>query len=107
MARSWKQLQSCGRGAREANRAFQGLAVRIDLLSGMKTVTLRSLRRDAGLLDAVAKGEALLVTRFGKPYVRIVSATRSLSFVGAGRHLGMKEPVSSGFIPQAEWKGLA
>jgi prevent-host-death family protein len=73
----------------------------------MKTVTLRSLRRDAELLDSVAGGEELLVTRFGKPYVRVVPANQSASFVGAGRHLSMKKPVSPDSIPLSEWKGLA
>ena len=72
----------------------------------MKTVTLRSLRRDAELLDTAAGGEEILVTRFGKPYVRIVPARQSRSFVGAGRHLGAKKAVSSEPIPASEWKGL-
>jgi antitoxin (DNA-binding transcriptional repressor) of toxin-antitoxin stability system len=72
----------------------------------MKTVTLGSLRRKANLLDAVAGGEDLLVTRFGKPYVRIVPANRSASFLGAGKQFGMK-PVSPEPIPQSEWKGRA
>jgi antitoxin (DNA-binding transcriptional repressor) of toxin-antitoxin stability system len=78
-----------------------------DILSDMKTVTLRSLRRDADLLDSVAGGEELLVTRFGKPYVRIVPASQSASFVGAGRHFDVKKPVSCDPIPQSEWRGLA
>jgi len=73
----------------------------------MKTVTLRSLRRDADLIDSAAGGEELLVTRFGKPYVRIVPANQSTSFVGAGKHFGMKKPVSPASVPQSEWKGLA
>jgi antitoxin (DNA-binding transcriptional repressor) of toxin-antitoxin stability system len=77
------------------------------MLSDMKTVTLRSLRRDADLIDAAAGGEELLVTRFGKPYVRIVPANQSSSFVGAGRHFGMKKPVAPDPIPRSEWKGLA
>ena len=72
----------------------------------MKTVTLRSFRRDAELLDEAAGGEEVLVTRFGKPYVRILPARRPGSFVGAGRHLGAKKPVSPEPIPAAEWKGL-
>jgi len=72
----------------------------------MKTVTLRSLRRDAGLLDTAAGGEEILVTRFGRPFVRIVPADQPRSFVGAGRHLGVKKPVSSGKIPASEWMGL-
>jgi prevent-host-death family protein len=77
-----------------------------DILSDMKTVTLRSLRRDSDLLDRAAHGEDILVTRFGKPYVRIVSARKSQSFIGAGKHLGMKSPISSAPIPASEWKGL-
>jgi antitoxin (DNA-binding transcriptional repressor) of toxin-antitoxin stability system len=73
----------------------------------MKTVTLRSLRRDAQLLDAAAGGEEILVTRFGEPYVRILSAKQPRTFVGAGRHLRMKRPVSPHPIPASEWKGLA
>jgi antitoxin (DNA-binding transcriptional repressor) of toxin-antitoxin stability system len=73
----------------------------------MKTVTLRSLHRDADLLDSVAGGEELLVTRFGKPYVRIVPANQSPSFVGAGKHFGVKKPLSPDPVPQSEWKGLA
>lgn len=78
-----------------------------DTLSDMKTVTLRSLRRDADLLDSAAGGEELLVTRFGKPYVRIVPAGRSPSFIGAGKHLRMKKSVSPDPVPRSEWKGLA
>ena len=78
-----------------------------ETLSAMKTVTLRSLRRDAGLLDSAVGGEDILVTRFGKPYVRIISANQPRSFVGAGKHLGLKKPVSSDPIPKSEWKGLA
>lgn len=77
-----------------------------DILSDMKTVTLRSLRRDASLLDAAAGGEEILVTRFGRPYVRIVPAEQPRAFLGAGRHLGQKRAVSPDPIPIAEWKGL-
>jgi antitoxin (DNA-binding transcriptional repressor) of toxin-antitoxin stability system len=70
----------------------------------MKTVTLQSLRRDATLLGLVAQGQELLVTRFGKPYVRIVSAKQSPSFVGAGKHLGAKKPVSPEPVPLSEWR---
>lgn len=77
-----------------------------DILSDMKTVTLRSLRRNANLLNSAAEGEELLVTRRGKPYVRIVSASQLGSFVGAGRHLGLKTLVSPTPIPKAEWQGL-
>jgi len=78
-----------------------------DKLSDMKTVTLRSLRRKSELLDAAAGGEEILVTRFGKPYVRILPAKQKRSFFGAGTKLGMKKPVSPEPIPKAEWKGLA
>ncbi len=77
-----------------------------DILSDMKTITLRSLRRDSSLLDLAAKGEEILVTRFGKPYVHIVAAKQPRSFVGAGKHLGQKKPVSCDPIPSSEWKGL-
>jgi antitoxin (DNA-binding transcriptional repressor) of toxin-antitoxin stability system len=70
----------------------------------MKTVTLRALRRDSTLLESVAGGEEILVTRFGKPYVRIVPAGQPRSFLGAGRHLGQKEAVSPDPIPASEWK---
>jgi prevent-host-death family protein len=72
----------------------------------MRTVTLRSLRRDAALLDAAAEGEEIVVTRFGRPYVRIIPAGKPRSFLGAGKHLGQKDPVSSEPIPSAEWHGL-
>jgi antitoxin (DNA-binding transcriptional repressor) of toxin-antitoxin stability system len=78
-----------------------------DILSDMKTVTLRRLRREADLLDCAAGGEEIVVTRFGRPYVRIVAATQPRTFVGAGRHLGAKKPVSPQPIPASEWKGLA
>lgn len=77
-----------------------------DNLSDMKTVTLRSLRRDASLLDDAAGGEEIVVTRRGVPYVRIVSARQPQSMLGAGRHLGLKEPVTPAGIPASEWQGL-
>lgn len=72
----------------------------------MKTVTLRALRRDASLLDAAAEGEDIVVTRFGKPYVRIVPARQARSFLGAGKHLLQKEAIPPDPIPASEWKGL-
>jgi prevent-host-death family protein len=75
-------------------------------MSAMKTVPLRAVRRDATLLDSAAEGEEILVTRFGRPYVRIVPARQARSFLGAGRHLGLKRPVSPHRIPESEWKGL-
>ena len=75
-------------------------------MTDMKTVTLRSLRRDAKLLDRAADGEEILVTRFGEPYVRIIPAKAPQTFLGAGKHLGQKKPVSSAPIPPSEWKGL-
>lgn len=77
-----------------------------DILSDMKTVTLRALRRDASLLDAAAAGEDIVVTRFGKPYVRIVPAQQPRSFLGAGTHLLQQEAVSPDPIPASEWKRL-
>jgi prevent-host-death family protein len=77
-----------------------------DILSDMKTVTLRALRRDASLLDAAAEGEDIIVTRFGKPYVRIIPAQQPRSFLGAGTHLRQKEAVSPDPISASEWKGL-
>ena len=76
------------------------------MLSDMKTVTLRALRRQTALLDAAAEGEELVVTRFGTPYVRIMPASQPRSFLGAGKHLGQKEAVSSDPIPLSAWKGL-
>jgi prevent-host-death family protein len=72
----------------------------------MKTVTLRALRRDASLLDAAAGGEEIVVTRFGRPWVRIVPAEQPRSFLGAGTHLRQQHPVSSEPFPESEWKGL-
>jgi antitoxin (DNA-binding transcriptional repressor) of toxin-antitoxin stability system len=77
-----------------------------DIMSDMKTITLRSLRRDSTLLDDAAAGEEILVTRFGKPYVRIVPATQPRTFLGAGKHLGQKKLVSPDPIPPSEWKDL-
>ena len=78
-----------------------------DRLSDMKSVTLRSLRRDATLLDRAAEGEELVVTRRGKPYVRIMPAKQPGSFLGAGRHLNQQRAVSSDPIPPSDWDGLA
>jgi prevent-host-death family protein len=75
-------------------------------MSDMRTVTLRALRRDASLLDAAADGEELIVTRFGKPYIRVVTARKPRSFLGAGRHLGQREAVSADPVPRREWKRL-
>jgi antitoxin (DNA-binding transcriptional repressor) of toxin-antitoxin stability system len=72
----------------------------------MKTGTLRRLRREAALLDCAADGDEIMVTSFGRPYVRILSATQPRSFVGAGRRLGAKEPVTSQPVPASEWKGF-
>lgn len=75
-------------------------------MADMKTVTLRSLRRDSAVLDRAAAGQEIVVTRRGKPYVRISPAARPGSFLGAGRHLGQKAALSSDPIPMGEWKGL-
>lgn len=80
-------------------------AVRFGKMSGMKTVTLDSFRKEPALLGSAAGGEELLVTRFGKPYVRIVPASQARTFLGAGKHLGVTRPVSSEPIPPSEWKG--
>ncbi len=77
-----------------------------DKMSDMKTATLRALRRDSSLLDSAADGEEILVTRFGKPYVRISPAKRSRSFLGSGRHLSRNTAVSPDPIPTSEWKPL-
>ena len=77
-----------------------------DIMSDMKTITLRSLRRDATVLDRAAEGEEILVTRFGEPYVRIIPAKQPRTFLGAGKHLNQKKPVSAKPIPSSEWKGL-
>ena len=76
-------------------------------MSDMKAIKLRTLLRDSSVMERAAAGEEILVTRFGKPYVRIVSARQLRSFVGAGEHLGMKEPVTPDPIPDTEWKSLA
>ena len=81
------------------------LAERWGIVSGMKTVTLDSFRKAPALLDSVATGEELLVTRFGKPYVRIVPARQARTFLGAGKHFGVTRPVTPDPIPAAEWKG--
>src|SRR5258708_28979986 len=78
-----------------------------DIPSDMKTVTLRSFRRDAVLLDRAAGGEELLVTRFGKPYLRILPATQPRSFLVAGQHRRMKKAVSPAPVPKSEWKDFA
>jgi prevent-host-death family protein len=75
-------------------------------MTDMKIVTLRSLRRDSALLDRAAGGEEILVTRFGKPYVRIIPAEQPRTFLGAGKHLGQKKPVSPDPIASSEWNGL-
>lgn len=75
-------------------------------MTDMKTITLRSLRRDATLLDQAASGEEILVTRFGKPYVRIIAAGHPTSFLGAGKLLRQKKALSPEPIPASEWKAL-
>ena len=77
-----------------------------DIMADMKTVTLRSLLRDSALLDRAADGEEILVTRFGKPYVRISPAEQPRTFPGAGKHLRLRKAVSAKPIPSSEWKGL-
>jgi prevent-host-death family protein len=77
-----------------------------DKMSDMKIVTLRALRRHAELIDSAAEGEEILVTRFGKPYVRIVSAVQAKSFLGAGKHLKVKHAVTPDRVPSREWKDL-
>jgi antitoxin (DNA-binding transcriptional repressor) of toxin-antitoxin stability system len=77
-----------------------------DMMSDMRTVTLRDFRRNAALLDAAARGEDIVVTRFGKPYVRISAADRPRTFVGAGIHLRQKAAVSPEPTPRTEWNGL-
>jgi antitoxin (DNA-binding transcriptional repressor) of toxin-antitoxin stability system len=48
----------------------------------MKTVTLRRLWRESHLLDSAAGGEEIVVTRFGKPYMRILPG-KTKTFLGA------------------------
>jgi antitoxin (DNA-binding transcriptional repressor) of toxin-antitoxin stability system len=74
-------------------------------MSDMKMVTLRRLRRESRLLDSAAAGKEIVVTRFGKPYVRILPC-KSKSFLGAASHLDVKSPVTSEPIPASEWRGL-
>ncbi len=38
--------------------------------------------------------------------LKTVDTNKFVSFLGAGKHLGMKNPLSSNSIPQSEWKGL-
>ena len=71
----------------------------------MKTVSLRDLRRESKLLDRAASGEEIVVTKFGKPFVRILPAQKPRSFIGAGRHLAV-QAVSPAPIPPSEWEGL-
>jgi prevent-host-death family protein len=72
----------------------------------MKTVTLRAFRRDASLVDAAAEGEEIVVTRFGRPYVRVVQARQPRSLLGAGSHLRQREALPPDPIPESEWKGV-
>ncbi len=76
-----------------------------DIMTDMKTVNLRAVLRSTAVLDEAAAGEEIVVTRFGKPYVRIVSAAQPPTFLGAGRHLQSKHAVTSEPIPASEWKG--
>jgi antitoxin (DNA-binding transcriptional repressor) of toxin-antitoxin stability system len=71
----------------------------------MKIMTLRRLLKEPRLLALAAAGEEFVVTRFGKPYVRI-SPCKPSSFLGAASHLGVKTPVTSEPIPPSAWKGL-
>ena len=75
-------------------------------MTDMKTITLRSLLRDSALLDRAARGEEIVVTRFGKPYVRILPAKQPRKFLGAGKHLRQKNALSSKPVPSTEWRGL-
>ena len=63
-------------------------------------------QRDAALLDRAAEGEEIFVTRFGKPYVRILPAKQPRSFLGAGKPLRQKSAVSPHPISASEWKRL-
>jgi prevent-host-death family protein len=75
----------------------------------MKVVSLRSLRRESALIDSAAKGEEVLVTRFGRPYVRIITArpkSRKAKFPETGRHGKITKPLSSQSTAASEWNGL-
>ena len=77
-------------------------------MSDMKTVTLRSFRRDSTLLDAVAEGEELIVT------LGDLGSGTCMSFPSGGPNRSsalediskMKAPVSPDPVPASEWKGI-
>jgi len=69
------------------------------------TVTLRDFKRDPRYQRMAHEGAEVLVTRRGKPYLRLLPPARSGTFVGAaraGRPLtaGILEPA----IPPGAWK---
>ena len=102
---SCRRRQEAEIGEAQGGKRCLLMAGRFGKVLGMKTVTLDSFRKEPALLGSVARGEELLVTRFGKPYVRIVPASQARTFLGAGKHLGVTRPVSPDPIPPPEWKG--
>jgi len=77
-------------------------------LKVMKTVTLRALRREALPAQLAHSGEELLVTKHGRPYLRVLPPERPDTFLGACK---AGKPLTKAILGPAvapeEWEALS
>ncbi len=70
------------------------------------TVSLRQFVRNPRHAEAAHCGEEVLVTKHGRPYLRILPPEQPRRAFGAGRHLAKGQPLAPAPVPASEWKGL-